>query len=80
MCTCTSIFLGYVCVHEAEGVRLLDNVPREFAGTIVVRGIGNDLLTGELLGQVDDLALVVIEGEVVASLADWGSSRGEGSS
>ena len=74
----TSIFLGHVQVHESEGVRLLDDVPGELAGAVVVRRVGDDLLARELLGQVDDLALVVVQGEVVARLADGGGGRGEG--
>ena len=77
-CTHTSIFRGHMCVHEAEGVRLLDNVPRVLAGAIMVRGIGNDLIAGELLGQVDDLSLIIVDGEVVARLPDGGRGRGKG--
>ena len=64
-------------VHESQGVRLLDNVPGKLAGAIMVRGIGNDLLSSELFRQVDDLALVIVEGEVVAGLADGGGRGGE---
>ena len=74
----TSIFLGHVQVHESEGVRLLDDVPGELAGAVVVRRVGDDLLARELLGQVDDLALVVVQSEVVARLADGCGGRGEG--
>ena len=67
-----------VQVHEAEGVRFFYYLPRELSRAIVVRRPRNDLLAVEPLGEVNDLAFVLVEGEVVACGADWGGGRGEG--
>lgn len=46
-------------IHESYAVRLLHDVPRKFAGLIVILRLRNDLIACELLGQLLDLLLLI---------------------
>ena len=62
----TSVLGGNVEVHESDLVGLLHDGPGELAAGVVLGRGGHDDVTGELLGQVNDLLLLGREVEVEA--------------
>ena len=56
--------LGNVKVHETGFVSLLQDWPWVFSGPVIVRGDGDDLVLGELLGEVEELLLLLGDVEV----------------
>lgn len=68
-------FLRNVRIHQTDAVRLLDDVPREFAGLIVVLGLRNDLVARELLGQFLDLFLLVGQLNAESARTDGGGGQ-----
>merc|ERR1712180_239884 len=59
-----AIFLGNVKVHKTGFVSLLQDWPWVFSGPVIVRGNGDDLVLGELLGEVEELLLLLGDVEV----------------
>lgn len=53
--------LGDMSIHEAELPGLLDDGPGVLAGLVVVRRLGNDLLFGELAGQLLEGFLLIAQ-------------------
>ena len=51
----TSVLLRNVEVHESQLVGLLDDGPGEVAGPVVLGSDGDDLILGEVLGEVQEL-------------------------
>ena len=60
----SSVLSRDVSVHQAELVSLLDDGPWELASLIVVGSVGNDLLSGEFLCQINQLLLLLTYVEV----------------
>ena len=59
-----NVNLGNVKVHETGFMSLLQDWPRVFSGPVIVRGNGDDLVLGELLGEVEELLLLLGDVEV----------------
>ena len=59
-----NVNLGNVKVHETGFVSLLQDWPWVFSGPVIVRGDGDDLVLGELLGEVEELLLLLGDVEV----------------
>ena len=72
-------------VHDANLVGFLNDLPRVLHRAVVLGRFRDDLFLRELLGEVDDLPLLVVELEVEAGLVSnailgrWRSLGGEAS-
>ena len=56
--------LGDVEIHETSLVSLLEDWPWVLSSSVIVGSDGDDLVLGELLGQVEELLLLFSDGEV----------------
>merc|ERR1712083_443228 len=59
-----TVFLGDVEIHETSLVSLLEDWPWVLSSSVIVGSNGDDLVLGELLGQVEELLLLFSDGEV----------------
>ena len=59
-----NVDLRNVKVHKTGFVSLLQDWPWVFSGPVIVRGDGDDLVLGELLGEVEELLLFLGDVEV----------------
>jgi len=57
-------FLGDVEIHETSLVSFFEDRPWVLSGSVIVGSDGDDLVLGELLGQVEELLLLFSDGEV----------------
>ena len=51
-------------IHETSLVSLLEDRPWVLSSSVIVGSNGDDLVLGELLGQVEELLLLFSDGEV----------------